>query len=316
MNVNVKKIPEVSIIIRTTGTQYKLNLLENLLRSLSKQTIRDFELIIVCESNKNIVEETTLKYFSEFKVIETGYWNRSRTTNVGIKLACGKYIVLLDDDYVMNERWLEAMLKCIKNSPEYVACIGSQCESLFKEALKYRFSIAKIFDPLSITSLWKKKAKVLPGGLIITVDFGGMHVICRREAVVEVGGCDEELNEPLVSDDLSLALKLWRKGYKNAICTSPMARVYHLEKYVTKQLNKSPPYYGSMAYSDAYICAKYFDITSFYTFPQVIYRILWGFVCSFRCRNLKILVYVLRGVLLGLMHGFRSYKKYKNNIDK
>ena len=253
----------------------------------------------------------TLKHFSEFKVIETGYWNRSRTTNVGIKSACGKYIVLLDDDYVMNERWLETMLKCIKDSPEYVACIGSQCESLFKEALKYRFSIAKIFDSLSITSLWKKKAKVLPGGLITTIDFGGTHVICRREAVVEVGGCNEELNGPLVSDDLSLALKLWRKGYKNAICTSPMAKVYHLEKYVTKQLNKPPSYYESIAYSDTYICAKYFDIIRFYAFSQAIFRILWGLIYSLRCRNLKILVSVLRGVLLGLIHGFLHYKSAK-----
>jgi GT2 family glycosyltransferase len=309
MNDNGEKNPEVSIIIRTIGTQYKLYLLENLLRSLSKQTIRDFELIIVCESNKNVIEKIISKYFNEFKVIETGYWNRSRTTNVGIKLAGGKYLVLLDDDYVMDEGWLETMLKCIKNSPEYVACIGSRCESVFKESLKYRFSIAKIFDALSFTSLWKKRAKVLPDGLIITVDFGGMHAICRREAVMEVSGCDEELNEPLVSDDLSLALKLWRKGYKNAICTSPMAKVYHLEKYVSKQLNKPPSYYGSMAYSDAYICAKYFDIMRFYAFSQAIFRILWGLIYSLRCRNLEILVSVLRGVLLGLTHGFLRYKK-------
>jgi len=310
MNNIRMKIPEISIIIRTTGTQYKLYFLENLLRALSKQTIKDFELIIVCESNKNIIEKLTSKYFNKFRVIETGYWNRSRTTNIGIKLASGKYLVLLDDDYVMDKEWLETMLKCIKNSPAYIACIGSKCESIFKEALRYRFSIAKIFEALSITSLWKKKAKVLSNDLIITIDFGGMHAICRREAVVKVGGCDTELNEPLVSDDMSLALKLWRKGYKNAICISPIATVYHLEKYVTKQLNKPPSYYESMAYSDAYICAKYFDITSLYTFSQVIYRILWGFIYSLRCRNLKILILVLRGVLLGLIHGFRSYKKY------
>jgi glycosyltransferase involved in cell wall biosynthesis len=44
-----KEEAQVSVVIRTTGTRYKLPLLGNLLRSLSRQTVRDFELIIVCE---------------------------------------------------------------------------------------------------------------------------------------------------------------------------------------------------------------------------------------------------------------------------
>jgi GT2 family glycosyltransferase len=303
-----KEKAQVSVVIRTTGTRYKLPLLGNLLRSLSRQTVRDFELIIVCESNKEAIEKLVSKYFDKFKVIETGYWNRARTTNVGIKIASGEYVVLLDDDYTMDEKWLETMLGYIKDSPPYIACIGSACESVFKEALKYKFSIVKIFEKaLSIASLWEKKAKVLPNGLIVTVDFGGMHVICRRKSVVEVGGCDEELNEPMVGDDSSIALKLWRKGYKNAVC--PMAKVYHLERYVSKQIGKPISYYEGMAYSDAYIHMKYFDIIGFHAFFQIIYRILWGLAYSLRCRNLKILVFVLRGVILGFIRGFLRYKR-------
>jgi GT2 family glycosyltransferase len=298
---------ELSVIIRTTGTVNKLLLLEKLLKSLSNQTIKDFELIIVCESNSDAIKEIVAKYFNNFKVIESGYWNRCKTTNMGIKLASSRYIILLDDDYIMNKEWLEIMLSAIKRAPKDIACIGSGCESVFREALKYRYFIARVFEVLSLSSLWMKKRSFIDG-LIITIVFGGTHAICRREALLKVGGYDEELNEPLIGDDLGLALKLWREGYKNAIF--PIAKVYHLEKYVSKQVSKNISYYESAVYSEIYTCTKYFDIVSFYIFNEIIYRVLWGLVYSFRSRNPRITIHVFRGVLMGFIHGFLRYKNY------
>jgi GT2 family glycosyltransferase len=298
------KNTETSIVIRTTGTTDKLVLLEKLLNSLSKQTVKDFELIIVCESNGNAVREIVSKFFPEFKVVETGYWNRCKTTNMGIKLANGKYVVLLDDDYVMDEGWLKEMLRAIKQAPEYVACIGSGCEPAFKEALKYKHTVAKVFETLSLSSLWKRRS-LFSNGLIITIGHGGTHAICRKKALTDIGGYDEEINEPLIGDDLSLALKLWRKGYKNAI--NPKVKVYHLEKYVSKQIGKNVHYYENVVYSEIYTCAKYFDVIGFYVFPLIIYRILWGVAYVFRCRKLRILLHILRGAFMGLIHGLLRY---------
>jgi glycosyltransferase involved in cell wall biosynthesis len=56
-----KEEAKISVVIRTAGTRYKLPLLGNLLRSLSRQTVRDFELIIVCESNKEAIEKLVSK---------------------------------------------------------------------------------------------------------------------------------------------------------------------------------------------------------------------------------------------------------------
>jgi GT2 family glycosyltransferase len=298
------KDKEVSVVIRTTGTAAKLLHLGKLVDSLSRQTLRKFELIIVCESNGNVLREIVARFFSEFMVIETGCWNRCKTTNMGVKLASGEYVVLLDDDYVMDREWLEEMLRAIKHAPEYVACIGSDCEPAFKEALKYKRTIARVFETLSLSSLWKKRS-LFSDGLVITIGYGGAHAICRKRALLDVGGYDEEMNEPLISDDLSLALKLWKKGYKNAI--NPKVKVYHLEKYVSKQVGRDAHYYESVIYSEIYTCAKYFDVIRFYVLPLIIYRILWSAAYVLRCKNLRIVLHAFRGAFMGLIHGLLRY---------
>lgn len=220
----------VSVVIRTTGTRYKLKYLEKLLQSLANQTFRDYELVVASESNGQVVEELVRKIIHKnYRVIET---------NCGIRSSHGEYIILLDDDYILDNNYIEELLELIQNSHEKIACIGSNCIPIYKEDLKYRSFFAKILETLSLQgSLWRKKTYKLSEHFLLSIGYGGAHAICRRKAIFQAGLYDEELNEPLISDDLSLALKLYSKGYLNGIYSKVAA--YHLEKYVSKTDRKA-----------------------------------------------------------------------------
>ena len=300
----------VSVVIRTTGKPEKIRLLKMLLQSLSQQTYKNFELIIVCESNADIIRNLTSKYFNKFKVIETGFWNRCKTTNFGILIANGEYIALLDDDYILDRNWLEELLSVLKKLPENTACIASNCIPVHREAFKYRHpSIARILEALSFRPLWRKKGKWYDRHIFIGVSLGGTHVICKRQAILNVGGCDMELEEPLIGDDLSLALKLYKKKYENAVDFK--VKAYHLERYVTKQINANPHYYEKVVYSEIYTLAKYVDVTKIYALSQLIYRILWSFLYVLRNKKLTIILRVIRGGIIGLIHGLLARKAFQ-----
>jgi len=306
--------PKVSIVIRTTGSEKKLRLLELELLSLKNQTYQDFEVIIVCETNGEAVREVSRKVFgiqsAKVKVVETRFFNRCRTTNLGFLLAKGDYIVLLDDDYILDGNWLEYLINKIQELPENVACLGSEVESVFKESLKYRSSLmgtlARLLINFTLPSLWIKRGKWYKD-VFLTISYGGAHALCRRHAVIEVKGMDIELEEPLIGDDLSLALKLYRKGYYNAVTYS--VKVYHLERYVTKQKFKQPKYYESSILSEIYILAKYFDVVGMYVFRQIIYRVLWSLAYALRNRDIRVLFYALRGAIIGLIRGYSYYRR-------
>lgn len=41
-------------------------------------------------------------------MLETGFYNRAKTANVAIRLAKGKYLVLLEDDLIFSTSFLDA----------------------------------------------------------------------------------------------------------------------------------------------------------------------------------------------------------------
>ncbi|WP_321539165.1 glycosyltransferase family A protein [Flavobacterium piscinae] len=101
--------PQVSIIIPTLN---RYQYLKNVLRDLENQTYKNFELIVVDQTD-DFKEEfyqnwnLDLKYwFQEEKAL----W---KARNEAIKTAKGELILLYDDDSLIESNWIEEHLKCL-----------------------------------------------------------------------------------------------------------------------------------------------------------------------------------------------------------
>lgn len=110
-------MPKFSIIIPTYN---QAKLLRNCLDSIKKQTFNDYEVIVVdnCspDNTRDVVESFDFPQSSFLQIKNEGIVARSR--NMGIHVAKGEWICLLDSDDIWYPNKLEEVYKLIRTSPE------------------------------------------------------------------------------------------------------------------------------------------------------------------------------------------------------
>jgi GT2 family glycosyltransferase len=103
-------MPTVSVIIANWNGRH---LLAECLDSLKRQTFRDFEVIVVDNGSADGSVDFLREKYSGFAVVLPQEKNLGFgvANNIGIRLARGKYVALLNNDAVADERWLEELVK-------------------------------------------------------------------------------------------------------------------------------------------------------------------------------------------------------------
>ena len=102
-------MPQVSFVIVNWNRKA---LLEECLRSLERQTFQDFELVLI----DNGSTDGSLGGLGQFRlpsittIRNPENYGFARAVNQGIKAARGRYIALVNNDAVLDPRWLEEML--------------------------------------------------------------------------------------------------------------------------------------------------------------------------------------------------------------
>ena len=126
--MNSNKKPFFSVIIPTYNRSYTL---KRAVKSVLKQTHKDFELIIVDDGST----DETRDYLSELKikfptkkliVISQDNKGVSAARNEGIKKSSGEWIAFLDSDDEWNKRKLEIQKKYIEKNPRIRWCHGNE----------------------------------------------------------------------------------------------------------------------------------------------------------------------------------------------
>lgn len=102
----------ISVIIPTMGT--RKTELTRLLQSLDKQTMKDFEVIIVSQKNYEIVDEIIQPYSYKINHIKIQKTGLSHARNVGIAHVKGSIVTFSDDDCWYKE-------DCFENVKQYFA---------------------------------------------------------------------------------------------------------------------------------------------------------------------------------------------------
>lgn len=114
--------PTVSVIIPVYNCEA---FLEDTLASVFAQTFKDFEVIVVDDGSTDSTPQILERHRATLRVVRTSNGGVCRARNLGIRLARGEFVCLLDhDDYWYPEK-LASQVRALRSHPE-VAVVFSE----------------------------------------------------------------------------------------------------------------------------------------------------------------------------------------------
>jgi len=136
-------MPEISIIIPTFNAKKSL---EKCLTSISNQTFKNFEIIVVNDGSTDNTAAILSRYQDKIKVINQHNAGAAVARNRGEKDSTAPFIIFCDADIEMKPTMLEKMYRTLKNHPE---------ASYVYSGFKFGFKTFKLwaFDPKTLKQM-------------------------------------------------------------------------------------------------------------------------------------------------------------------
>lgn len=218
-------IMDLSIIILNYNQK---NLLKNCLKNLFESKVKLKYEIIVIDNNST---DGSKKFLSEFKIKELEFKiilnNRNngyaKANNQGIKLAQGKYILILNPDVIVLPDSIEKLVKFLDQNPK-AALVGPQLLNPDKTIQHSCYSFPRLYTPaVRRTFLGKLPGlkKELKRYLMLDFDHQktkevdwllGAALMIRKEILDKIGFFDERYF--LYFEDVDLARRIKQAGFK------------------------------------------------------------------------------------------------------
>ena len=202
------KNPTVSVIIPTYN---RVHLIGKAIKSVLNQTYQDFEIIVIDDGSTDNTGEIIrsfkdkrVKYIKKYKENK----GISVARNIGIKMARGKYIALLDSDDEWLPEKLDKQVKILQSeSPE----VGVVCSWSYNIDEKGNY-ISKRYLP--------KKDGYIYEDLLSTNPISVPTVLIRKECFNRVGLFDDLLN---AQEDWDMWIRI-AKYYRFALIKIPLVK--------------------------------------------------------------------------------------------
>lgn len=192
----------------------RIDEVEDLLQSLTKQSFTDFETIIV-EDGSTMPCEDTVKKFQDR--IDVKYYfkdneGRSIARNHGIERASGDYFIFFDSDCVIPENYFEILDKRLKTTP--LDCFGGP------DAAHSSFTPVQKAISFAMTSFLTTGG--IRGGKIQLEKFvpRSFNMGYSRKVYERVGGFRE-----MFSEDIDMSTRIRMAGFSIGLISD--AEVYH-----------------------------------------------------------------------------------------
>lgn len=200
----------ISVIIATKNEQ---NNLERLLASLKKQTLKDFETIIVDNYSTDQTLKIAQKYTS--KIFQKGP-ERTVQRNFGLKKAVGKYILFVDADMQLQPNLLKESVNEMDKNPKIAGIV---------------------IDEISKGSSFLSRVKALEKQLTAGEEMIEAARFFRKKDIVKIGGYDEKL---ISGEDWDLSQRISKLGTFGRI----KSKIYHFENQSIWEDIKKKYYYA------------------------------------------------------------------------
>ncbi len=110
------------VVINYNGRKF----LDECLRSVSNQSVDNYEIILVDNGSTDGSEEFTKKNFPDIRIIKINdNCGFSKGNNFGVKNSKGRFVVLLNNDTKVEKNFVECLYKAIKTRPDCGAVSAS-----------------------------------------------------------------------------------------------------------------------------------------------------------------------------------------------
>lgn len=200
------------------------------------RSLRDMQVVVVDDGSTVPISEAD---FAEAHCpVRVVRHQRSRgpaaARNTGLRVCDTDFVAFLDSDVVPRRGWLEALLGHFCDPA--VALVAPRIVSLREpENLLARYEAVR-----SSLDLGMREAPVVPLGSVAYVPSAA--IICRRSALIEVGGFDETLRS---GEDVDLCWRLVEAGAR--LRYEPIALVGHDHRTQLREWFARKAFYGESA---------------------------------------------------------------------
>ncbi len=246
---------DLSIIIVNYNVK---EFIQNLLHSIAKAARNiQYETIIVDNASNDGSVEFLKEKYPEVKLIANkenlGF---SKANNLGLKIAKGKYFLLLNPDTLLREDTLQKMIEFFKTVPDagMAGCkilnpdgsLQLACRRSFPgpwtsfckvTGLSTLFPKSKIFARYNLTYLDENQTYEVDA-------ISGSFMMLKKEVFDNIGGLDEDFF--MYGEDLDLCYRVQKSGYKVYYVHSTQIIHYKGESTKRSSIDETKIFYDAM----------------------------------------------------------------------
>ena len=191
---------------------------DELLESLSSQTFKDFEVVIVEDGSKITCKDVCEKYAS---ILDLHYYYKEnsgpgQSRNYGVERARGEYVLIVDSDAVAPHGFMQAIDDELQRQPSDAWGGPDAAHESFTDVQKaISYAMTSFFTTGGIRGGKKQLDKFYPRSFNLGI---------RREAYLALGGFSKTRfsKMSLYGEDIDFSIRIYKAGYS---CHSGYARV-------------------------------------------------------------------------------------------
>jgi GT2 family glycosyltransferase len=211
-------MPTLSIVIVSYNSR---DLLGQCLKSVAEQTLVDHEVIVVDNASADGTPSLVAEGHPDVRLIaNSDNLGFAAANNQGLKLASGRYKVLLNPDTLLRDGTLDRMVEYLDAHPE-VGIVGARMVEADGSLRRYETWYPSLFSYLAnpiMLRMWGDQGNS-------EVDFvSGSCLMIRQETMGQIGLLDERFF--MYAEDADWCLRANRAGWKVYHCAE--ARLFHL----------------------------------------------------------------------------------------
>lgn len=194
---------------------------DELLESLSSQTLKDFEVVIVEDGSKITCKDVCDKYAN---ILHLHYYYKEnsgpgQSRNYGVERAQGEYVIILDSDAVTPPGFMQAIDDELKRQPSDAWGGPDAAHESFTDVQKaISYAMTSFFTTGGIRGGKKQLDKFYPRSFNLGI---------RREAYLALGGFSKTRfsKMSLYGEDIDFSIRIYKAGYSCRLF--PEAWVWH-----------------------------------------------------------------------------------------
>ena len=199
---------------------------DELLNSLTTQTLRDFEVIVVEDGSSVPCKDVTEKYADKL-LIHYYYKDNSgpgQTRNYGVERASGEYMLILDSDCILPDTYLEEVERELQHKEADAFGGPDRAHESFTDVQKaINYAMTSFFTTGGIRGGKKKMDKFYPRSFNMGV---------KKSVYQALGG----FSKMRFGEDIDFSIRIFKGGY--ACRLFPEAWVWHKRRTDLKKFFK------------------------------------------------------------------------------